>query len=91
MQLHPVLALEEETEEYHVTDESRKLRGIDRISRQLLYPIAQSVYPSKRKHFALHALGLEQSEYDQIITRTKGAKRRNDEVVSENDLYFKEI
>ena len=81
---------EKETKEHYVTDERDKLSGSNVISiiDDLFYRITESVYPSKRKHFALLALGLEESEYDQIITETKGAKKRNAEVVFENDLYF---
>ena len=71
----------QEVLKYHVIDEWKKLRGIDRISFKLLDRIAPSVYPSKRKCFALHALGLEESEYDQIIAETIGAEYRNFEVV----------
>ena len=82
------LAFEEEAAEYHVTDETEKLTGIEivGISDILFYCIFKSVYPSKRKHFTLHALGLEESEYDKIITEMKGAWKRNSKVVFENGI-----
>ena len=76
----------QETEEDYVTDETEKLHGSHTITYSICYCIAQSVYPSKRKHFALHTLGLEESEYDKINTETKGAWKRNLEVVFENSI-----
>ena len=87
----PVLAFEEEPEEDHVTDEREKLHWGDAITTGLCYCIAQSVYPSKRKGFALHALEQEESEYDQISAEMIGAGYRNYKVIFGNDLYFKEI
>ena len=81
-----VLDFVEEVENDHVTDESLKLCGSDVVSDPpfggingsndrfpglLIHPIATNLYPSKRKNFALHALGLKESEYDQIITETE--------------------
>ena len=85
--------LVEDSEENHVTNESGKLCESDVISPKdvLFHRIARSVFPFKRKYFALHTLGLEESEYDEIITETIGAEDRNYEVVFENDLYFKEF
>ena len=65
----PVLAFEEGPEEDHVTDEREKLHGGYAITADLCYCIAQSVYPSKRKRFALHSLELEESEYDRIRSK----------------------
>ena len=88
-----VLAFEGETEESHLTDERKKHCGSDIIRAwdHLFACITESIYPSKRKRFALHALGLEESEYDQIMTERIRAEPRNYRVVFENDIYFKEI
>ena len=84
-----VLEFEEEAED-HLTDERKKYCGSDKIRTwdNLFHRITESVYPSKRKHFALHAMGLEESEYDQIIAQKIVAQWRNYEVLFENDLYF---
>ena len=63
----------------HVTVETEKPRGIDTTitSDELFEIITHSVFPSKRKGIALHALGLEESEYDQIMTERIRAEDRN--------------
>ena len=50
----------EDTEDDQVTDERQKLGGDNVISvlPLLFLQITESVYPSKRKRFALYALGL---------------------------------
>ena len=70
---------EKETKEDYVTDERAKLGRSDVISiiNEPFSSINKSVYPSKRKRFALQALGLKESEYDQIITEITGARWRN--------------
>ena len=70
----------------HVTDKIQRLGESDVVSDQLFFHIVQSVYPSKRKSFALNALGLEESEYDQIVTKTRQAGCRNYQVFLENIL-----
>ena len=74
-------------DEDHVTDERKKLCGSDRIRTwdTFFVCITESIYPSKRKRFALHALGLEESEYDQIIAERIDAWGRNYKVVFTND------
>ena len=83
----------QEAKKDHVTDERQKLCESDMItnSNDLFDRITESIYPSKRKLFTLQVLRLEQSAYDQIIAETIGAEDRNNMVVFENDLYFKEI
>ena len=54
---------EQEVETGHVTDERQKLSESDIIPDGLFHHISQSIYPSKRKRFALDTLGLEDSEY----------------------------
>ena len=85
-----VLDFVEDTEDDQVVDERLILGGDNVISvwYLILVGFTTNIYPSKRKRFALQALGLEKSEYDQIIAETIGAKKRNDEVVFENDLHF---
>ena len=77
----------------HVTVETENPRGIDAKlnSDELFEIITKSIFPSKRKRFALQALGLEESEYDQNMTETIRAQARNNMVFFENDIYFKEI
>ena len=75
------VSYEQHDEMGHVTDEREKLSGNDVISDGLFLHITQSIYPTKRKCFAMHALGLEESEYDQIITEKKGAWSKNYQVV----------
>ena len=86
-----VLAFGEETEEDHMTDEKEKLCGSDAISEGLFLFPTRSLYPSKRKDFALKVLGLEESEYDQIHTELLDAMDKNYQVVFKNYLYFKDI
>ena len=80
------LDFEVEVEEDHVTYVREKLHRGYLIMIGLSNCAVESIYPSKRKSFALHALGLEESEYDKIITETIGARKRNLKVVFENGI-----
>ena len=48
-----------------------------------------SIYPFKRKGFALQVLGLKESEYNVINSDTKGAKEKNEKVFLEKERILK--
>ena len=67
------------------SDQHRKFSDIDNV----LMETCMSIYPSKRKGFALQALGLKESKYNLINNETIGAMQKNGKVFLEKERILK--
>ena len=71
---------EQANKEADDNDDDQKLLSTSEIYNfacEITYP---NIYPSKRKEFALQALGLTESKYNHINNNRKGAEQKNYEV-----------
>ena len=70
---------EQANKEADDNDDDEKLCSTSEINFawRITYP---NIYPSKRKEFALQALGLTESIYNRINNKRKGAEQKNHEV-----------